>query len=238
MKLFTVVTIFPEVFPGPLLYGLSQRALGNLWDLKTVNIRDFAKDKHRTVDDSPFGGGAGMILKPDVVCEAMLHALSFYNEKPLILHMTPRGDLFSQNMAREVMSTDRGVIILCGRYEGIDERVIRYFVSEHGMREVSIGDYVLFGGEIPTLVVMDVCLRLIPGIMNNSESVTHESFSIDLLEYPQYTRPAIWKGENVPSVLLSGNHQDIARWRKDRSEQITKDKRPDLWKKYVDRENV
>jgi tRNA (guanine37-N1)-methyltransferase len=236
--LFTVVTLFPEIFPGPLLYGISQRAFGKLWDLKTVNFRDFAKDKHRTVDDSPFGGGAGMILKPDIVYASMCHALSFYKETPIILHMTPRGELFSQRLAREIMSIDTGVIILCGRYEGIDERVIQYFVSEHGMKEISIGDYVLFGGEIPALVVMDTCLRLIPGIMNNNESIIQESFSMDLLEYPQYTRPAIWKGEEVPSVLLSGNHQAIAEWRKDKSEQITKDKRPDLWEKYVDREDV
>ncbi len=231
--LFTIVTIFPEIFPGPLKFGLSGKGLGTLWNFKTVNIRDFAEDKHKTVDDTPYGGGAGMVMKPDVVHKAMCEALSFYKSMPTILFMSPRGETFTQKITRELIeNANEGVIILCGRYEGIDERVIKYWKNNYQMREISVGDYILFGGELPALIVMDACLRLIPGIMNNSESTQIESFSVDLLEYPQYTKPAIWMEENVPSVLLSGNHEKIAAWRTHQAKQITKDIRPDLWAKY------
>lgn len=240
--LVTVVTIFPEMFPGPLSYGLSGKALGKLWDLYTINIRDFAGDKHKTVDDTPYGGGAGMIMKPDVVHQAMCKALSLYKSEPHILFMSPRGQLFSQKTVQNIMihNKQEGMIILCGRYEGIDDRVIQFWKAHHNLKEISIGDYILFGGEIPAMIVIDSCLRLLSGIMNNSESTKTESFSVDLLEYPQYTKPAVWMEENVPSVLLSGNHKKIAEWRMNQSKQFTKDARPDMWKRYcnVDCEDV
>lgn len=235
--IITVVTIFPDMFPGPLSHGLSGKFLGKLWKLNTVNIRDFARDRHKTVDDTPYGGGAGMIMKPDVVHEAMIEALRSYEIHPNILFMTPKGSVFSQKRAREIMKTEnsveRGLIILCGRYEGIDERVIQFWKKNHGLKEVSIGDYILFGGEIPAMVVIDSCLRLLPGMMNNCDSTEDETFSVDLLEYPQYTKPAVWMEENVPSVLLSGNHEKIAKWRTEQSKQITKDLRLDMWEKYI-----
>lgn len=230
--LITILTIFPEMFPGPLSQSLAGKALGNLWNLKTINIRDFASDKHKTVDDTPYGGGAGMVMKPDIIDSALNHALSFYDEKPEIIFMTPRGKTFSNKIAREIMKNPKGMIILCGRYEGIDQRVIDFWKENHGMKEISIGDYVLFGGEIPAMVVIDSCLRFLPGIMNNSDSVEDESFSNNLLEYPQYTKPAIWNGLEVPSVLLSGNHKEIDSWRLNQSEKITKENRPDLWNRY------
>jgi tRNA (guanine37-N1)-methyltransferase len=230
----TVVTIFPEIFPGALAFGLSGKSLSKLWELKTIDIREFAADKYKTVDDTPYGGGAGMIMKADIVNKALEYALSLYKpRRPRILFMTPIGKVFSQKIAREIMEdNENGIIILCGRYEGIDQRVIDYWKINHGMEEISIGDFVLFGGEIPAMVIIDACVRLIPGVMNNIESVKQESFSLDLLEYPQYTKPAVWRGENVPSVLLSGNHKEIAKWRTEKAEQITKDRRPDLWAKY------
>ena len=233
MFLITVVTIFPEMFDNVFSCGLEGKSVGRLWNLKTVNIRDFAKDKHKTVDDTPCGGGAGMIMKPDIIHSAMNKALSFYDEKPHIMFMTPSGQTFSQSIVKEIMSPIKsGIIILCGRYEGIDQRVVNYWKKEHSMQEISIGDYILFGGEIPAMVIVDSCLRLIPGIMNNDESIQTESFSVDLLEYPQYTKPAIWMEESVPSVLLSGNHKEIAKWRTCESERITRESRPDLWAKY------
>ncbi len=233
--LITIVTIFPEMFPGGLSYSLLGKSLGKTWDLKTVNIRDFAKDKHNTVDDTPYGGGAGMVMKPDVVHAAMNHALSLYESTPKILFMTPRGRTFSHEIAKNEIMKDNesGIIILCGRYEGIDQRVIDSWKQNHGLLEISIGDFIVFGGELPAMIVVETCLRFVKGIMNNSESTEEESFSLDLLEYPQYTKPAIWMEENVPSVLLSGNHKEIAKWRAKQSEQITRDIRPDLWEKYT-----
>lgn len=234
--LITVVTIFPEMFPGPLAYSLAGKSLGKLWELKTVNIRDFAQDKHKKVDDTPYGGGAGMVMKPDVVHEALTRALSFYDNPPEILFMSPRGSVFSNKMAKALSQNENGMIILCGRYEGIDQRVIDHWKHHHNLREVSIGDYVLFGGEIPAMVLIDSSLRFVPGIMGNLESTEDESFSIDLLEYPQYTKPAIWKEYNVPSVLLSGNHEKIASWRIAQSKQITQEIRPDLWARFNNQE--
>ncbi len=234
--LFTIVTLFPDIFPGALGYGLSGRSLGKLWNLKTVDIRDFATDRHKTVDDTPYGGGAGMIMKPEIVHSAMGHALSFYKSgHPKIIFMSPRGKTFTQQIAKELMSNTEcdGFIILCGRYEGVDERLIQYWKKHHGMVELSIGDYILFGGEIPALAIIDTCLRLIPGIMNNSESTEVESFSSNLLEYPQYTRPISWMDEGVPPVLVSGNHGEIEKWRLTQAEQITKENRPDLWEKHI-----
>ena len=231
--LITIVTIFPEMFPGPLSYSLAGKALGKSWNLKAVNIRDFAKDKHNKVDDTPYGGGAGMVMKPDVVHEAMLHALSFYDNAPEILFMSPRGSVFSNRIAQDLAQNKNGMIILCGRYEGIDQRVIDHWKTEHSMKEISVGDYVLFGGEIPAMIVIEASLRFLPGIMGNPESVKNESFAIDLLEYPQYTKPIDWNGYNVPSVLVSGNHAQIDAWRTDQSERITQECRPDLWEKFL-----
>lgn len=234
--LITVVTIFPEMFPGALAFSLPGKALGKLWDLQIVNIRDFAKDRHNTVDDTPYGGGAGMVMKADVVDVALMHALSLYDglsAKPEIIFMTPRGTVFSNDVAREISGNKDGMIILCGRYEGIDQRVIDYWKEHHGMREISIGDYVLFGGELPAMVVIDACLRFVPGIMGNATSTEDESFTAGLLEYPQYTKPAIWRERVVPDVLLSGNHGEIASWRVAQSQEITRQNRPDLWEQYV-----
>ncbi|MDR2598198.1 MAG: tRNA (guanosine(37)-N1)-methyltransferase TrmD [Holosporales bacterium] len=232
----TVVSIFPEIFPGPLAFGLSGKGLGRLWDLHLVNIRDFATDKHRKVDDSPFGGGAGMIMKPDVVHDALSYAVRLNPTKtgnPTILFMSPRGALFSQKMVRTWYNNEMdSLIILCGRYEGIDQRVIDFWKKNHGMIEVSVGDFVLFGGELPAMCIIDACLRQIPGIMHNELSTETESFSVDLLEYPQYTRPCEWNGERVPAVLLSGNHGEIGRWRLAQSEEATKELRRDLWERY------
>jgi tRNA (guanine37-N1)-methyltransferase len=232
--LITILTIFPEMFPGSLEFSLSGKALGKLWDLKTINIRDYATNKHHTVDDSPYGGGAGMVMKPDVVHMALQSAISNYDVKPEILFMTPRGVVFSNKVVRNIMTPTipRGIVILCGRYEGVDQRVIDYWKTNYGMMEISIGDYVLFGGELPAMVVIDSCLRLVPGIMNNAASTENESFSVDLLEHPQYTKPAVWNGDNVPSVLLSGNHREIALWQKEQAKRITQEVRPDLWMKY------
>lgn len=232
--LITIVTLFPEMFPGPLNYSLLGKKLGTLWELKTVNIRDFSDNIWRKVDDTTYGGGAGMVLKPNIVHEALNYALSLYGEvKPAIVYMTPRGKVFNNNVAKSLVNNN-GIIILCGRYEGIDQRVIDYWKTNNNLIEISIGDYILFGGEIPAMVLIETCLRFIPGIMHNSESVMNESFSIDLLEYPQYTKPAIWNGNSVPSVLLSGNHLEIAKWRAEQSKQITMEVRPDLWKKYLE----
>jgi tRNA (guanine37-N1)-methyltransferase len=231
----TVVTIFPEMFPGPLAYGLSGKGLGKLWELHIVDIRDFAVDKHRKVDDSPCGGGAGMIMKPDVVHDALLHALMLHpsGRRQKILFMSPRGIPFSQAMVREFIEEEADeLIILCGRYEGIDQRVIDFWGKNHDMNEVSVGDFVLFGGELPAMCIIDACLRQIPGIMHNESSTQTESFSVDLLEYPQYTKPREWNGESVPSVLLSGNHGEIERWKLARSEELTKKLRQDLWERY------
>ncbi|MDR1488681.1 MAG: tRNA (guanosine(37)-N1)-methyltransferase TrmD [Holosporales bacterium] len=241
--LFTVVTIFPEVFPGALAYGLSGKNLGKLWDVNTINIRDFAKDKHLSVDDTPYGGGAGMVMRADILHEALLHALSLYNKKPYVFFMSPRGVPLSQKVVKTIMEnphTPEGAIILCGRYEGIDERLIRYWREKYGMLEISTGDYILFGGEIPALVFMDACIRLLPGVMNNKESIENESFSVDLLEYPHYTKPIVWMEESVPSVLLSGDHKKISEWREEEAKRITQSSRSDLWNRYcyVNREKV
>ena len=220
------------MFPGPLGHSLLGRSIGTLWDIKTVNIRDFAKDKHKTVDDTPYGGGSGMVMRPDVVHDAMTYALSFYecNSKPHIVFMSPRGRTFTQSFAKELMNKDNcgGFIFLCGRYEGIDQRVIDHWIKNHGMIEISVGDFVVFGGETPAMIVSEACLRYLDGIMHNSESVQEESFSLDFLEYSHYTKPICWNQENVPSVLLSGNHKEIAKWRREQSSQITMERRSDL----------
>jgi tRNA (guanine37-N1)-methyltransferase len=217
----SVLSLFPAMFPGPLGQSLAGRALETgLWALDVTNIRDFAPDRHRTVDDTPFGGGAGMVLRPDVTDAAVA---SVMDERPIIC-LTPRGRRFSQADARSLAS-GHGLVLLCGRYEGIDQRVI----EARGMQEFSIGDYVLSGGELAAMVLLDSIVRLLPGVMGAAESAAEESFSGGLLEYPHYTRPAEWQGRRVPDVLLSGHHAAVAAWRQAESERITRQRRPDLW---------
>jgi tRNA (guanine37-N1)-methyltransferase len=221
----SVLTLFPEMFPGPLAQSLAGRALqSGVWQLQTVNIRDFATDRHRSVDDTPFGGGAGMVLRPDIVDAALS---SVVDNRPLIF-LTPRGRPLTQQVARRYAAAP-GVILLCGRYEGVDQRVI----EARAMEEVSIGDYVLSGGELPALTLLDASVRLLRGVMGAEDSATEESFSDQLLEYPHYTRPADWQGRRVPEVLLSGHHAAIAAWRREAAEQITRQRRPDLWDAHV-----
>lgn len=216
-----VLTLFPDMFPGPLAQSLAGRALqAGIWSLDAVNIRDFATDRHRSVDDTPFGGGAGMVLRPDVVDAALA---SVADDRPLV-YLTPRGHPLTQRDAARYAAAP-GVILLCGRYEGVDQRVI----EARGMQEVSVGDYVLSGGELPALVLLDAIVRLLPGVMGAADSVTEESFAHGLLEYPHYTRPAEWQGRRVPEILLSGHHAAVAAWRRAEAERITRERRPDLW---------
>ena len=217
----TVLTLFPQAFPGPRGHSLAGRALERgLWSLEAHDIRAHATDRHRTVDDTPFGGGAGMVMRPDVL-DAALAAVS--DGRPAIC-LTPRGAPLSQAVVRD-LAGGAGVVLLCGRYEGVDQRVI----EARGLAEVSIGDYVLSGGELPAMVLLDACVRLLPGVMGAAESAEEESFTAGLLEYPHYTRPAEWQGRRVPEVLLSGHHAAIAAWRRAQSEEATRLRRPDLW---------
>jgi tRNA (guanine37-N1)-methyltransferase len=233
------------MFPGPLGQSLAGRALREgLWALDTLQIRDFATDKHRSVDDTPCGGGAGMVMRPDVVdaaCEAALASDRVapqgaeresslpIAERPLV-YLTPRGAPLTQATVREFAAAP-GLVLLCGRYEGVDQRVI----EARNMREVSVGDFVLSGGEPAALVLLDACVRLLPGVMGAAESAEEESFSAGLLEYPHYTRPVEWQGRAVPPVLLSGHHAEVAKWRRAEAERITRERRPDLWNQYVAR---
>ncbi len=220
-----VFTLYPEVFPGPLSKGLYGKALSkNLWNLNIVNIRDAAEDKHKTVDDTPYGGGSGMLLKPDVLAKSLDQ-----NEIKggRIIYLSPKGKKFDQNYAQE-LSDEKSISLICGHFEGVDERVL----STRNIEEISIGDYVLSGGETAAFVVIDSVLRLLPGILGNENSKIDESFENGLLEYPQYTKPQIWEEKAVPEVLLSGDHSKIKDWRLSQSEAITRDRRPDLWEKY------
>ncbi len=218
-----LLTLFPDMFPGYLGQSLAGRALerGD-WSLKTVQIRDFGEGKHQTVDDTPFGGGAGMVMRADVIEKALL---SVQNPGRKI-YMSPRGKVLDQALVKELAATP-ALTILCGRYEGVDQRVL----DAHGFEEISIGDYVLSGGEVAALTMMDACIRLLPGVMGNETTPDEESFSNGLLEYPHYTRPAMWNGMSVPEILTSGNHAEIAKWKHARSLEITKTRRPDLLKK-------
>ena len=220
-----VFTLYPEVFPGPLSKGLYGKALSKkLWNLNIVNIRDAAEDKHKTVDDTPYGGGSGMLLKPDVLAKSLDQ-----NEVKggRIIYLSPRGKKFDQNYARE-LSDEKSISLICGHFEGVDERVL----VTRNIEEISIGDYVLSGGETAAFVVIDSVLRLLPGILGNENSKVDESFENGLLEYPQYTKPQIWEEKVVPEVLLSGDHSKIKDWRLSQSEAITRVRRPDLWEKY------
>jgi tRNA (guanine37-N1)-methyltransferase len=216
----TILTLFPDTFPGPLAASLAGKALHNgIWSLDTNDIRSAGIGRHRSVDDTPFGGGAGMVMRPDVV-DSAIDQVS--DGRPLV-YLTPRGRPFRQSDATR-LAAGPGVILLCGRYEGVDQRVIDSREAE----EISIGDYVLSGGELAAMVVLDACIRLLPGVMGAAESAVEESFTAGLLEYPHYTRPAEWQGHPVPGVLLSGDHAAIARWRQAQAEQVTRARRPDL----------
>ena len=223
----TVLTLYPEMFPGPLGMSLAGRAQEEgKWSLEAVQIRDFAIDKHRTVDDTPAGGGAGMVLRADVLAAAVDHALDRHPDCP-VLAMTPRGRPLSQARVR-TLAAGPGVTILCGRFEGFDERIF----EARPIEEISIGDIVLSGGEPAAIMLLDACIRLLPGVMGAPSSGAEESFENGLLEYPHYTRPALWEGRTIPEVLRSGDHAKIAAWRKHRAEVDTRSRRPDLWERH------
>ena len=222
----TVLTLFPEMFPGPLGASLAGKALeAGRWALEVVDIRDFATDRHQSVDDAPFGGGPGMVLRADVV-DAALEAVAGPG-RPAV-YLSPRGRVLDQALVRE-LAAGPGPVLLCGRYEGVDERVI----EARAMLEVSLGDFVLSGGEPAAIALIDACVRLLPGVMGEAASLEEESFAAGLLEYPHYTRPAEWRGRTVPEVLLSGHHERIGEWRRRGAERITRERRPDLWARYV-----
>ena len=225
----SVLTIFPEVFPGPLGASLAGKALAaGTWSLAVTDIRSFATDKHRTVDDTPAGGGPGMVMKADVLGRA-IDAVA-QDERPRLL-LSPRGAPLTQNRV-ENLAASAGVVLVCGRFEGVDERVI----AGRGLEEVSVGDYVLSGGEIAAMALIDACVRLLPGVMGAAASSTEESFAGGLLEYPQYTRPQLWEGWPIPEVLLSGDHGKIAAWRRAEAQRLTKERRPDLLERYARRQ--
>ena len=220
-----VFTLYPEVFPGPLSKGLYGKALSNkLWDLSVINIRDAATDKHKTVDDTPYGGGTGMLLKADVLANALDQKVK---KGERVFYLSPKGKKFDQKLAQD-LSKEKSISLICGHFEGVDERVL----ATRNIEEISIGDYVLSGGETAALVVLDSILRLLPGVLGNDKSSLDETFENGLLEYPQYTKPQIWEEKSVPEVLLSGDHSKIKDWRLSQSEAITRVRRPDLWQKY------
>ena len=220
-----IFTLYPDFFPGILSKGIYGRAIEkSLWNLNVINIRDYADDKHKTVDDTPYGGGEGMVLKPDVVAKALDQNLK-KDEK--VIYLTPKGKTFDQNTAKNFLKNKK-INILCGHFEGIDQRVI----DSRGIEEISIGDFILSGGETAAYVILDSILRLVPGVLGNENSNKNESFENGLLEYPQYTKPQIWEKTTVPEVLLSGDHSKIKDWRLSQSEAITRTRRPDLWQKY------
>ena len=225
MMLARIFTLYPEFFPGPLGKGLYGKALAaNIWELETVNIRNYATDKHKTVDDTTYGGGSGMLIKPDVLANSLDKNL---NSKERIIYLSPKGKLFNQKLAKE-LSKERSINLICGHFEGVDQRVI----ESRNIEEVSIGDFVLSGGESAAFVMLDSIIRLLPGVLGNETSAEEESFENGLLEYPQYTKPQIWEEKTVPDVLLSGDHAKIKHWRLSQSEAITRDRRPDMWQKY------
>ncbi len=225
----TVLTIFPEMFPGPLGMSLAGRALAeSKWALTTIDIRDFATDKHRSVDDTPSGGGAGMVMRADVAAAAIDAARAAMPLEAPTLYLSPRGRTLAQARVRE-LAQGPGAILLCGRFEGVDQRVL----EARNVEEVSIGDYVLSGGELAAQVLIDACVRLLPGVAGNESSLAEESFASGLLEYPHYTRPREWEGRSIPDVLLSGDHKAIAKWRREQAEALTRERRPDLWAEYA-----
>ena len=220
-----IFTLYPEIFPGHLEKGLYGKALLNkTWSLDIVNIRDSAEDKHKTVDDTPFGGGTGMLMKADVLARSIDHNV---NKKEKIFYLSPKGQLFDQKIAKS-LSKENCVNLICGHFEGVDQRLL----ETRNIEEISVGDFILSGGETAAFVIIDSVLRLVPGVLGNEKSVNDESFENGLLEYPQYTKPQIWEEKSVPDVLLSGDHAKIKHWRLSKSEAITRLRRPDLWQKY------
>ena len=225
-----IFTLYPDLFPGPLNTGLYKKAQENkIWNLEVIDIRDYATDKHRTVDDTPFGGGSGMLLRPDVVASALDQNL---NKGDQIIYLSPKGKKLDQTIVKE-FSKKKKLNILCGRFEGIDQRLL----ETRNIQEYSIGDFILSGGETASYVFIDSIIRLLPGVLGNDNSSKEESFEGDLLEYPQYTKPQNWEGKGTPDVLLSGDHAKIKSWRLSQSEAITRRQRPDLWKKYLNKKN-
>ncbi len=225
-----IFTLYPEYFPGPFNNGLYGKALEKkIWKLKTVNIRDYATDKHKTVDDTPYGGGSGMLLKPDVLAKSLDKNIT---KDYKTFYLSPRGKVFNQDLAKKI-SKEKQINIICGHFEGIDQRVL----DNRNIEEISLGDFVLSGGETAVYVFLDAILRLIPGVIGNENSTHEESFENGLLEYPQYTKPQIWEEKSVPNVLLSGDHAKIKDWRLGQSEAITRVRRPDLWQKYNNKKN-
>ena len=227
--IFNVITLFPEIFPGPLNFSITGKALkeGKL-KINTFNLRNFSQLKNRTVDDSPFGGGPGMIIRADI----LQNALEFVKKKmvnPKIIFLTPGGKSLNQKKIREIVNF-KDLIIICGRYEGIDQR----FIDHNNVEEISIGDYILSGGELASIILIDACVRLIPEVLGNKKSLIYESFENDLLEYPQFTKPKVWKNMSVPDQLLTGNHRLIDKWRYNEAKKKTKLIRPDLWNKFRD----
>jgi tRNA (guanine37-N1)-methyltransferase len=226
----TVLTIFPEMLPGPLAYSLAGKALGaGVWRLETVDIRDFARDKHRSVDDAPFGGGPGMVMRPDVL-DAAIEGTG--GTGPLLL-LSPRGRPLDQEAVR-AFADGPGITLVCGRFEGIDERVI----EARSIEEISLGDFVLSGGEPAAIVLIDACVRLLPGVVGSAETLDEESFAAGLLEYPHYTRPQVWQRRAVPEVLVSGDHARVREWRRAQAERLTRERRPDLWRRYLEAQDA
>jgi len=220
-----VFTLYPELFPGPLASGLYKKALEKkLWSLEVINIRDYASDKHKTVDDTPFGGGSGMVMRADVIADSLDKNISNKNEP--IIYLTPKGKKFDQVYAKKIL--EKNINIICGHFEGVDQRLL----ETRNIQEISIGDFILSGGEIGAFVLIDAIVRLIPGVLGNSNSLNEETFERNLLEYPQYTKPQKWEKKEVPNVILSGDHVKIKDWRLTQSEDITRRRRPDLWEKY------
>jgi tRNA (guanine37-N1)-methyltransferase len=220
-----VFTLYPEMFPGPLASGLYKKALEKkIWSLEVVNIRDYATDKHKTVDDTPFGGGSGMVMKADVLANSL--DKNIINNKEPVIYLSPKGKKFDQIYAKKIL--DKNINIICGHFEGVDQRIL----ETRNIEEVSIGDLILSGGEIGAFVIIDTVVRLLPGVLGNSNSLSEETFEKNLLEYPQYTKPQKWEKKEIPSVLLTGDHEKIKDWRLARSEDITRRRRPDLWEKY------
>ena len=220
-----VFTLYPELFPGPLGSGLYKKAHEKkLWSLEVVNIRDYATDKHKTVDDTPFGGGSGMLMRADIIANSLDKNISSKNEP--IIYLSPKGKKFDQDYAKKIL--EKNINIICGHFEGVDQRLL----ETRNIEEVSVGDFVLSGGEIGAFVVIDTIVRLIPGVLGNSNSLSEETFERNLLEYPQYTKPQKWEKKNIPDVLLTGDHAKIKDWRLSQSRDITRRRRPDLWKKY------
>ena len=220
-----VFTLYPEMFPGPLASGLYKKALEKkIWSLEVVNIRDYATDKHKTVDDTPYGGGSGMVMRADVLANSL--DKNIFNNKEPVIYLSPKGKKFDQIYAKKIL--DKNINIICGHFEGVDQRIL----ETRNIEEVSIGDLILSGGEIGAFVIIDTVVRLLPGVLGNPNSLSEETFEKNLLEYPQYTKPQKWEGKEIPSVLLTGDHEKIKDWRLARSEDITRRRRSDIWEKY------